>query len=253
MITNRSVKDGPWCWQSKTARRRIREAFDSTNNVATALAVYDALSEIASDDGAEQFTTTHAWIQRISGVGVTTIKGHISVFTDLGLIAVSTPALRAPSTYTLLEVSQPPANVSQPVAGVSQRPVSGPLATSEESKKNPKEHCTDGAGKTKGRKRNELLDVLATLNGADIEQITASAWGAAAKALAEIKGVCPNVTKEEIARRAGHYQQNMPAAKMTPSALAKWWADCDRPSAAIAAKHRERPEPIVRRVDISHG
>ncbi len=98
----RTPQDGPWSWQSKAALRRIREAFDETNNVATAIAVYAGLCEIASDAGAEEFTTTHSWIRQISGVSVRTIQGHLKVFADLGLIAVSTARLRAPSTYRLL-------------------------------------------------------------------------------------------------------------------------------------------------------
>jgi hypothetical protein len=139
----REPKDGPWCWQSKAARRRIREAFDATNNVASALSVYDALCEIASDDQSEVFTTTHAWIQRISGVGISTIKKHLAVLSEVGLVTISTPRLRAPSTFVLLPfgngcptVSQPPPNASQPLPNVSQCSKFEPLATSEESQKN---------------------------------------------------------------------------------------------------------------------
>src|SRR5688572_7960564 len=135
-MNTRQSSDGPFCWQSKAARRRIREAFDATNNVATALGVYDALCEIASDAQAETFTTTHAWIQRISGVGVSTIKNHLGVFSELELLRICTPALRAPSTYILISVSQRLTNDSQPPANVSQRPNIGGLATSEESQKN---------------------------------------------------------------------------------------------------------------------
>jgi hypothetical protein len=99
----RNLKNGgPWCWQSKVARRKIREAFDSTHNVATALSVYDALTEIASDETSDTFKTTHAWIQRISGASVRTIQNHLKVFAELGLVRVETAKLRAPSTYTLL-------------------------------------------------------------------------------------------------------------------------------------------------------
>jgi hypothetical protein len=134
----RRASDGPFCWQSKRARRRIREAFDSTNNVTTALGVYDALCEIASDKQAETFATTHAWIQRISGVGVTTIKKHLAVFSELKLVNVSTPAIRAASTYTLLSISDghPTSNDSQPTANDSQWAKIGGLARSEESQKN---------------------------------------------------------------------------------------------------------------------
>ncbi len=132
----RSVKDGPYCWQSKSVRRRIREAFDATNNVASALGVYDALTEIASDAQAEIFTTTHAWIQNKSGVSVSTIKKHLVEFAKLGLLVVTAGRLRAPASYTLLSDSQPLASDRQPLASDSQRRKTGPLATLEESKKN---------------------------------------------------------------------------------------------------------------------
>lgn len=132
MNTARSTRDGPFCWQSKAARRAIRQAFDATNNVTSALAVYDALTEIASDTGAETFTTTHAWIQRMSGVSVSTIKKHLSVFAELSLITVSTPALRAPSTYVLLSLANGCPTLANDKPALANSSQSGPLATSEE-------------------------------------------------------------------------------------------------------------------------
>jgi len=98
----RAIADGPWCWQSKAARRRIREAFDATRNVTSALAVYDALCEIASDHQAETFAAAHAWIANKSGVSVSLIQRHLKVLAELQLVRISTPTLRAPSTYSLL-------------------------------------------------------------------------------------------------------------------------------------------------------
>lgn len=124
--------EGPWCWQAKAVRRKIRDAFDATNNVATALAVYDALTEIASDEGAETFTTTHAWIQRMSGVSVSTVKKHLSVFADMSIVRISTPALRAPSTYVLLSLANGCLSSANGGLALANAPQSGPLATSEE-------------------------------------------------------------------------------------------------------------------------
>lgn len=85
----------------------------------------------------------------------------------------------------------------------------------------------------KPRARDPLLDALATIGGVDISQVTRSAWGAAAKALAEIKDVSTDVSVEEIQRRGRIYRQNMPNAQLTPVALAKWWAN-----SAVAAPQR---------------
>ena len=82
----------------------------------------------------------------------------------------------------------------------------------------------------KPRERNVLLDALARATGSDPLQVPASAWGGIAKALAEIRAVCPGLTPDEIARRAGNYRTHMRDALLTPSALCKNWALCDQPS-----------------------
>src|SRR5262245_45614493 len=64
----------PFCWQSKIVRRRIRDAFDSSSNVLSALGVYDALTEIASDFNSERFQVSRAHIAAVSGASVTTVK-----------------------------------------------------------------------------------------------------------------------------------------------------------------------------------
>lgn len=91
-----------WAWQDKAALRRIREAFDASNDVSSALAAYVALTEIASDTQRDEFTTTHAWIARTSGLSVRTVQSRIKVLAEIGLVEVITPPLRAPSTYRLL-------------------------------------------------------------------------------------------------------------------------------------------------------
>lgn len=91
-----------WAWQDKAALRRIREAFDASNDVSSALAAYVALTEIASNEQRDEFTTTHAWIARTSGLSVRTVQSRIKVLAEIGLVEVITPALRAPSTYRLL-------------------------------------------------------------------------------------------------------------------------------------------------------
>jgi hypothetical protein len=76
-----------------------------------------------------------------------------------------------------------------------------------------------------------LLDALAACGGADPLQIVASAWSGIGKALADIKGVCPQVTPEEIARRSANYRTHMSDKTiLTHSALAKNWALCDKPN-----------------------
>lgn len=78
------------------------------------------------------------------------------------------------------------------------------------------------------RPRNALMDALAGCGGADPLQIVPSAWSGIGKALADIKSVCPEVTPEEITRRSANYRTHMENAPLTPNALAKNWALCDK-------------------------
>lgn len=97
----RTSQDGPFCWQSKEGLRKIRDAFDATGDVSSALMTYVALTEIASDLGIEPFTTTHAWISKMSGYSRRTVQLRLKELEELGLIEISTPSLRAPCTYTI--------------------------------------------------------------------------------------------------------------------------------------------------------
>ena len=69
-MTTRTPRDSPFCWQAKEALRRIRDWFDESNNVASALAVYLALSEAESNKGAAgPFVATQSDIAKRAGVG----------------------------------------------------------------------------------------------------------------------------------------------------------------------------------------
>lgn len=90
-----------------------------------------------------------------------------------------------------------------------------------------KEGGCKGDSATSKKPRNLLMDALAECDG-DPLQIPSSAWGRIAKALAEIKAVCPDVTPEEIKRRAANYKTHFGAnISLTSTALVKHWAKCD--------------------------
>lgn len=99
----RGIRDGPFSWEGKPARRRIREACDATNDALAAQGVYAALAEIASDEQSEIFSATHAKIAMVAGASVRTVQKHIRTLSEIGLLQVSTPVLRAPSTYRMLK------------------------------------------------------------------------------------------------------------------------------------------------------
>ena len=105
-----------FCWQSKAALRLIRE---QVPDYGSAIAVYVALSVIASDKESPEFQTTHQWIESLCGFGNTTVKLRLKELERIGLVKITTPALKAPCPYHLLTIGDkrltlgaetPPAN-----------------------------------------------------------------------------------------------------------------------------------------------
>ena len=76
------------------------------------------------------------------------------------------------------------------------------------------------------RKRNELLDAFMLACNLDPEKQTNAAVRAAAVALADIRSVSPLVKPDEFKARAQTYRKKHPDWPLTPSALSKWWGDC---------------------------
>jgi hypothetical protein len=89
--TLRSAKDGPFCWQSKTALRRIREAFGGTNRITSALATYNALTENASNLQSESFKAAAEYIGMLAGLHRNTVSELLNEFVELGLISKHVP------------------------------------------------------------------------------------------------------------------------------------------------------------------
>lgn len=126
----RTIKAAPFCWQHKSARRKIRDAFDRAKTVHSALGVYDALTEIASDEESEVFETTHAHISQKSGWSPRTVQDRLPELEEIGLVVIQTPALKAPSTIRLLAITD-----KQPLPNVQQRTKRGALPTVEQQQK----------------------------------------------------------------------------------------------------------------------
>lgn len=82
------------------------------------------------------------------------------------------------------------------------------------------------------RKRDPRLDWLAQMGGANLNEVTPSCWSKLAKALSDIRSVAPDVTVDELARRAKNLELKW-NFQPTAMALAKNWADAnmmpDRP------------------------
>jgi len=110
-----------FCWQPKAALRRIREALDAENAVASGLLVYLALTEIASDKQSPTFQTTHGYIAGRIGLSQRTVQQRIHDLKEIGVLKYTVEAgVRGPATYTLIQPSSE-TQVEQPLPHVKQR------------------------------------------------------------------------------------------------------------------------------------
>ncbi len=82
---------------------------------------------------------------------------------------------------------------------------------------------------TKPRPRNDLLDALVSLDGANPLEVTRVAFGAAATALRDILEVMPDASVPEILRRAANYRLHFHGMPCTATAMAKNWGQCSSP------------------------
>lgn len=89
------------------------------------------------------------------------------------------------------------------------------------------------------RPRNLLFDVLAEATGNRVSEMVGRPAAACGTALASIRKATPDVTPEEIRRRAANYRTHFDAA-LTPSALANQWAKCH--AAKDGARRQLSPE-----------
>ena len=95
----------PYCWQSKTARRVIREAMNGHESTASVLSLYDALTEIASDYQSETFTAGQPYIGEKAGMSAKNVSRHERSLEEFGLIRIDRPKMRGHHTYTILSLN----------------------------------------------------------------------------------------------------------------------------------------------------
>ncbi len=79
----------------------------------------------------------------------------------------------------------------------------------------------------KPRARNELVDTLAEIEGSDPLQLTRPHARALGVAVAAIRQATPDVSPDELRRRALAYRQKHPTWELTGPALAKHWASLE--------------------------
>jgi hypothetical protein len=95
------------------------------------------------------------------------------------------------------------------------------------------------------RPRNLVMDALGALEG-DIYQIPNATWKKIGKALKTIREVAPDVTPEEINKRAENYQSHFKDAMLTSTALASHWARCEKPHELHKTLHPNAQRGIER-------
>lgn len=106
MHVERNIKDAPFCWQSKAALWRIRDAFDESTFLDQSLAVYLTLCELASDEQSATFTATRRKVAGRAGVSVRRVSEILARLKSLVLLDWKQNYLDgtkelSPSTYTL--------------------------------------------------------------------------------------------------------------------------------------------------------
>jgi hypothetical protein len=85
----------------KALRDQVRNHFDGAAETASALAVLDALCEIANDKNSPRFVSDQPYIAGRAGCSVRTLGDRLNDLKAIGLIHVETPPLRGPSTYEI--------------------------------------------------------------------------------------------------------------------------------------------------------
>lgn len=107
-----------------------------------------------------------------------------------------------------------------------------------------------GEEKSGKRERNPVFDALCEIEGIPLNEIGASG-GRIAKALAVIRKSTPNVTAEEIHRRATNYRSHFDHAALTARALAEYWGKCHKPNERPATHQRPNSRGYAQQDDYS--
>jgi hypothetical protein len=166
-------KDRPWLWIEKKIMRTIRDVFDATNDVSSALALCLAMTEIASDEQSDTFTKPIAEIAKRAGLKYRTTISMLSRFEELRFIRIernTVPGtkLQAPSTYTLCNHCIPLCN------GRIQRSLPRGMKNNEKSENNNNEkpaRARETSAATPATEKSSILNLEeAEKLAADVEE-----------------------------------------------------------------------------------
>jgi hypothetical protein len=95
----------PYCWQEKRILRTIRDVFEKRTGLkSSAIALYTALTEIASDYQSDTFTVNQTTIGNRAGLTDRTLRKILPIFQTLGVVTVKrnyVDGLERQTTYCL--------------------------------------------------------------------------------------------------------------------------------------------------------
>lgn len=235
--TLRETGDGPWCWQSKAALRRILHVCDGRPEASLMLSVYLALTWLASDNQAAEFSVPIREIAARAGCSYRSASKVLAILREAQLVEIIPQRipgskLQAPSDYRLLL----PPGTECPAHGTDRNPAALPRLV-EESKESKKESIKEapwggiavsapGADRESESATSTVIRALASLGGANPDEVTSSGMKAVRLAYTEIRAVKPDVTAEDIRQRAAIFQTRFSWTQLTPAALARQWAQC---------------------------
>lgn len=116
--------------------------------------------------------------------------------------------------------SPSPSTLDEPNGSSIPPPPSGATDGGDDAK-------SDDKSQPKPRARDPLFDALADATDGDAKKLTSPTLRACAVALSHIRKASPDVTPDEIKRRAANYRAHFRDITLTASALAKHWARCE--------------------------
>lgn len=115
----RRTTDGHWCWANKDTLRFIRRELKrrGIKHMSSYLAIYHALTEIASNERKEEFSCKQSEIAKRSGCGTSTISKGLKILNEIGVIESERSLinkkeygipyhLTPPNKYTMLRVER---------------------------------------------------------------------------------------------------------------------------------------------------
>ena len=187
----------------------------------TAKLVLLALADKANDEGECWPSMGH--VADLAGVSSRQVSNHLNSLEGLGLLS-RTRQRRQDGTlgryvYRLIIHRKPVTSGNQLPAEAERtnhrKPASAHKAT-------PRSATTTLASDKPTRARDHVFEALVDACGLDIDELTSSARGAANKAAKELREI--GASPEGIHARARLYVQKWPDAALTPSALAKNYA-----------------------------